>query len=178
MVNNSKKTAVFLVILGISFNVFAQDGDSKDVKRFSFGGALGLLPNGYDGGFEFGFLLFHNTKIDIRNHVYMNSAQIRDGNGADAILFVLDEKISMGNMSQNGLFRSYGYIEGGIGFYENETKKLFKTPLAYNYGFGFGIDIFVRDDTGFLIEGGITNIYVDSQWLFNPKITVGACGYL
>jgi hypothetical protein len=50
-------------------------------------------------------------------------------------------------------------------------------PSPYNFGSGFGLDIFVRDNTSFLIEGSINEHIVDAQWLSMPKITIGARGY-
>jgi hypothetical protein len=162
-----------------SFNAFAQDEKSIDTRRFLFGAALSVLPDGggSGGSFEFGFLLFHNEIRDIRNHIVINSPHIHDDDGVDNEILNINEKISIGGITQNGLFRSYGFIEGGIGFYETESKELFTTPLAYNFGFGFGLDIFIHDTTSFLIEGGINEHIVDTQWLFMPKITIGARVY-
>ncbi|MDR1094979.1 MAG: hypothetical protein LBL31_01175 [Spirochaetaceae bacterium] len=180
MGNNGKKFFLFLLAMGISFNLFAQEGNVSDVKHFSFGAALGFLPDG--GGsasfFEFGLLLFHNEKWDIRNHVFIGGARMHDDDNEDNIIFNLNEKISFGGITRNGLFRPYGFVEGGVGFYETETKKLSEMPLAYNFGFGYGLDIFVRDNTSFLVEVGINEHILDKQWLFMQKITIGARAYL
>jgi hypothetical protein len=88
---------------------------------------------------------------------------MHDADGVKKTIFNLNEKISVGGITRNGLLRPYGFVEGGIGFYETETNELSKMPLAYNFGFGFGLDIFVRDHTSFLIEGGINEHIVDKQ---------------
>jgi hypothetical protein len=67
-----------LFIAGISINIFAQDGNPADVKRLSCGGALSFLPEGggLGGALEFGFLIFHNEKWDIRNYIFMSTVRI------------------------------------------------------------------------------------------------------
>jgi hypothetical protein len=183
MDSNCKKIFLFLLAIGISFNLsalFAQEENSSDVKHFSSGAALSFLPDGGGSGgfFEFGFLIFHNEKWDIRNHVLIGSASMHDDDNVKIIIFNFNEKISIGGITRNGLFRPYGFAEGGVGFYETGTKELFQMPLTYNFGFGFGLDIFVRDSTSFLIEGGVNYHIVDTQWLFMPKITAGVRAYL
>ncbi|MDR1231363.1 MAG: hypothetical protein LBK61_08175 [Spirochaetaceae bacterium] len=177
MINHIKKIFLFLLVAGISFNLFAQEENPPDVSRFSWGTALDYLPEGSGSGacFEFGFLIFHNDKAqwDIRNHVSFGGVRMHDDDGARNIMFYLNEKISSGGITRNGLFRSYGFIEGGVGFYESETKKMSEMPLAYRFGFGFGLDIFIRDDTSFFIESGVNYHIMDAQWLSMPRMTVG-----
>jgi hypothetical protein len=84
------------------------------------------------GFFEFGFLIFHNEKWDIRNHIFIGSVNIYDDDNIKNIIFNINEKITIWAITQNGLFRPYGFFEGGLGLYETKTKKLTQTPLAYN----------------------------------------------
>jgi hypothetical protein len=177
---NGKKFFLLLLVMGVSLNLFAQEENPSDVKGFSFGSAISFLPDGGGSGayFECGFLIFHNEKWDIRNHVFIGAARMYDDDGIKNIVFNLNEKISIGGITQNGLFRPYGFIEGGVGFYETKTKDLFNMPLTYNFGFGFGLDIFIRNDISFLIEGGINEYIMDKQWLFMPRITIGVRSYL
>jgi hypothetical protein len=179
MGNVNKWIFLFLCVMGISFNAFAQDENSMSTKRFSYSGALSFMPDGGGSGIAlgFGFLLSHNEIRDIRNHISINAPHIHDYNGVDNIILNLNEKISVGSITQKGLFRPYGFIEGGIGFYGTETKELFKTPLAYSFGTGFGLDIFIHDTTSFLIEGGIDEHILDTEWIFMLKMTIGTRVY-
>jgi hypothetical protein len=83
MIFNGKMIFLFLCVMGLSINSFAQDGNSTDVKRFSFGGLVSMLPDRGDsaGNLEFGFLLFYNETCDIRNHIYINGTRIHDDDG-------------------------------------------------------------------------------------------------
>jgi hypothetical protein len=179
MDNKGKRIFLFLLAIGVSLNLFAQEENPSDVKPFSFGAALSFLPDGGGSGgfFEFSFLLFHTKRWDIRNHIFIGSARMHDDDQVKNTLFNLNEKISIGEITRNGLFRPYGFVEGGVGFYETETKELSEMSLTGNFGFGFGLDIFVRDTTSFLIEGGVNEHIMDTQWLFMPRITIGVRSY-
>jgi hypothetical protein len=50
MDNNCKKIILFLLAMGISLNLFAQEGNSPDIKHFSLGSALSFLPDGGGSG--------------------------------------------------------------------------------------------------------------------------------
>jgi hypothetical protein len=183
MSNNGKKIFLFLFTVGIFLNLFAlfaQEETPSDVKHLSSGAALGFLPDGGGSGgfFEFGFLIFHNEKWDLRNHVLIGGAHMHDDDNVENFIFNLNEKISIGSITRNGLFRPYGFVEGGVGFYETETKKMFQMPVTYNFGFGFGLDIFVREDTSSFIEGGVNYHMMDTQRLFMPKITFGGRAFI
>jgi hypothetical protein len=86
----------------------------------------------------------------------------------------LYERISGGSITRNGLFRPYGFIEGGVGFYETETKEFFEMPLTFNYG----LDIFIREETSFVIEVALNHYKTDEQWLLLPKMTIAARVYM
>jgi hypothetical protein len=121
--------------------------------------------------------------MDIRNHISLGASSIGDPytHGNDGIrhtMFNLYERISTGSITRNGLFRPYGFIEGGVVFYETETKEFFEMPLTFNYGFGYGLDIFIRKESNFVIEAALNHYKTEEHWLLLPKMTVAARVYM
>ena len=112
------------LIIGIGGVVISQENEA--VPRFGLGGALFLSGGSMDtgGNADFSFLIFHKNALDIRNHLVF-----RGGNFFEGGIMTLSEKISFGGMVA-GDWRSYGYVEGGIGIIANETKGFFEKPLT------------------------------------------------
>jgi hypothetical protein len=188
MIGSVKKGFLFLLVAGISLNLFAQEGSSSEVKRFSFGAGLNISQSGVGSVLEFGFLIFHNERMDIRNHISLGATSIGASyigepytygdDGMKYNMLNLYERISVGSITRNGLFRPYGFIEGGVGFYETETKEILEMPLTFNYGLGYGLDIFVREETSFVIEAAVNRYKTEEHWLFLSKMTVAARVYM
>ena len=167
-------SALLLGVIGLAFNLSAQEEQTAEVKRFFFGGELTVLDQGVSASsVTFGFLLFHNNRWNIRNHIAFSAARIHNKDAQEYDILNLNEKISIGSITRNGLFRYYGYFEGGFGVYGTESKELFTLPLMFHFGLGGGLDIFARDTLSFFIEMGARQYIVDAQWLFKPAITAG-----
>jgi hypothetical protein len=64
-------------------------------------------------------------------------------------------------------------LEGGIGFYSNDSKKLYKTPLAFNFGGGFGLDIFLNKNTSVFIEAGWLEHILNKEFSGGPIFQIG-----
>jgi len=128
--------------------------DIETVPRFSFGGGS-FLTSGfmYGGNADFAFILYHKNNWDIRNHLVF-----RGGYFADGGIISLLEKISFGGILINN-WRTFGYIEGGIGITANKTKSFFEQPFTYSIGGGGGTDIFLTGAMSIFFEvGGLFNI--------------------
>ncbi|MDR0497616.1 MAG: hypothetical protein LBH42_08385 [Treponema sp.] len=152
-------------------SVITLHAQEESIKRFSSGAALffGTIHEGY-GQAEFSFLLFHK-EFDIRNHFVIRSGKIPEGN--DSKIISLAEKISWGGFSGNGLFRMYGFAEGGIGLYGNNGKSMPEIPLAFTVGGGGGLDIFFNESISFCMECGYLGYWLDKEHYGGPVFQIG-----
>jgi hypothetical protein len=172
----------FLIFLGLGLNLFAQEiaQEQPTYNRFYFGAGFSTLMTTGDflGSFDFGFLLYKNEKLNfgIRNAVLFDTGIVRYGR-FENFLFSLSDKIVFESISSNKLFRYYAFIQGGIGVYGNENKAYFDTPIAYNFGFGIGIDFFVQKYTSIFIDYTYLSNVLEYEHSypnsFNPKFTIG-----
>jgi len=159
------------LIIGISAIIIAQE--KEDVPRFSLGGGLFLSSDPMDtgGSADFAFLIFHKNAWDIRNHLVF-----RGGNFSEGGIIMLSEKISIGGMVK-GDWRSYAYIEGGIGITANETKDFFEMPLAFSYGGGGGTDIFLTTALSIYFEAGGLFVKSEDGWNGGSIFQIGWKGW-
>jgi hypothetical protein len=142
--------------------------------KFSFGGGP-FFANYIDGGgfADIGLLIYNKNVLDIRNHFVFRGAGISDNSEG---IFSLSEKISIGGFYENK-FRSYGYIEGGIGLWGNENKNFFEMPLAYTFGGGGGTEIFLMDKFCIYFEAGALIYILEDKWKNGGIFQVGWKGY-
>ena len=159
------------LIIGICGIVIAQE--NKAVPRFGLGGGLFLSSGSMDtgGSADFSFLLFHRNALDIRNHLVFRGGDFSEGG-----IIMLSEKISLGGMVAED-WRSYGYVEGGIGITANETKRFFEKPVAFSFGGGGGTDIFLTTTTSIYFEAGGLFVKSDSGWNGGSIFQIGWKGW-
>ena len=159
------------LIIGIGGVVIAQENEA--VPRFGLGGALFLSGGSMDtgGSADFLFLVFHKNALDIRSHLVF-----RGGNFSEGGIMMLSEKISFGGMIAED-WRSYGYVEGGIGITANETKGFFEKPLAFSFGGGGGTDIFLATSKSIYFEAGGLFIKSDGGWNGGGIFQIGWKGW-
>jgi hypothetical protein len=148
--------------------------ENESVPRFSLGG--GLFLSGGDamdsgGSADFAFLIFHRNILDIRNHL-----SFRGGSFSEGGFMMLSEKISFGGMVAYG-WRSYGYVEGGIGITANETKGFLEKPLAFSFGAGGGTDILLTATASIYFEAGGLFIKSDGKWNGGGIFQIGWKGW-
>jgi hypothetical protein len=156
---------ILFLVVGSIF-LFAQ------TPKFSLGG--GPFFTNYIGGggvADFGFLLFNKNSLDIRNHFVIRGAGFDDGG-----LLSLAEKISIGGLMENK-FRSYGYIEGGIGLWGDKNKGFFGMPVAYTFGGGGGTDIFLHERFSIYFEARALIYVLDDNWKSGGMFQIGWRGY-
>ena len=146
------------LIIGISISVTAQGNES--LLRFSFGGGLFFTSGSMDtgGSADFAFLIYQKNTFDVRNHFVFRGANFLDGG-----IMMITEKISFGGMV-TGDWRSYGYIEGGIGATANKTKGFFEPPFTYSIGGGGGTDLFLTETMSIYFEAGGFFIITNGVW--------------
>jgi hypothetical protein len=164
-----KKFFVIFIILGtiVLTQSFAQ------TQKFSIGGGPFFINYVDGGGFaDIAFLLFNKKSLDIRNHFIFRGAGLAESSG----LFSLSEKLSIGGLLENK-FRSYGYIEGGIGLWGNEDKNFFEMPLAYTFGGGGGTDIFLLEHLSICFEAGALIYVLDNDWKYGGTFQISWKGW-
>jgi len=166
-----KKISILLILGFACAQIFAQENEA--VPRFGLGGGSFLSGGSMNSGgsADFSFLLFHKNVLDIRNHIVFRGGSFSEGG-----IMMLLEKISVGGMI-TGKWRSYGYIEGGIGITANETKKFFEQPFTYSFGGGGGTDLFLWDNLSIFFEAGGLFIVTDRKWINGGIFTIGWKGW-
>jgi hypothetical protein len=165
-----KKIIFYILLSGIvSISAYSQ------VPRFTSAGGLFFTNYTNGGGFgDIGFLIFNRNLLDIRNHLVFRGAGLSESSG----LFSLSDKLSIGQLVEKK-FRSYGYLEGGIGLWGNEKKGFFDSPvLTYTFGAGGGTDIFLYEEYfSIYFEAGALIYALDSEWLHGGMFSIGWKGW-
>jgi hypothetical protein len=174
-----KKKLVFTVFLIVNLVIgsflLADEPSSglEIVPKLSLGGGTFFAHYISGGGFaDFSFLLFNKNHLDLRNHFVLRGAALGDAGG----LLTFSEKLSFGGLVFKK-FRSYGYVEGGIGLWGNDNKKLFGMPLAYSFGGGGGTDIFLGERNSIFFETGCLINILDKEWKSGGVFQIGWKGY-
>jgi hypothetical protein len=167
----------------LGFSVFSQENietiKSSNLGRFSFGFNYVLGPKlDMAIGFEFGFLIFRNNTLDIRDSMLFNSYFITDDNGIKNSTQNLSDKIIIGTGNDFGIVHLYTFLEGGIGFYSNDSKKFWTTPLAYFAGLGVGFEVFAEKYWSYSLDTGIDWHFLDEKIFLFQKFTMGMKFYL
>jgi hypothetical protein len=176
----NKKFLVLALMFLAGITVFSQEQSdetatsSPNPRHFAFGFNFGFGPGfGMNAGAEFEFLIFHNTKLDIRNSIQFNSYLITDDDGIEHFTENLSDKFTLGWINNLGLARPYSYLEGGIGFYSNDSKKFWTTPLAYSAGFGIGLEMFAASNLSFSFDTGLLWQFFDQKAFMSQKFNFG-----
>jgi hypothetical protein len=118
-------------------------------------------PSLVGGHFDFGIVIYKNI-LYIQNNFLLRAGGINVENTKYSV-FTLSEKLIFGRNSATPL-SIYTYLEGGIGIYGNDEKKIFTTPMAYSFGFGGGGEIASEDFGGIYVEVGYLGQKVDVQY--------------
>jgi len=169
----------FLFLILAVFNLYAQE-ELTDLRQnsdkrfnvefgFNFGGEI---KNG--GMIAFGILLYNKGRWNIRSHTGIDSYTLFLPT-EETFIFGITEKITFtGQNSIIGLGRPYGYVNGGICFYENQLKeKLFSNPLWYQVGFGGGVDINIVKNMALFTEFGLVFHFMENEYKWSQILTTG-----
>jgi hypothetical protein len=161
----------------VSFVLFFSVGSIflfAQTPKSSIGGGTFFTNYIGGGGFtDIAFLIFNKDSFDIRNHFILRGASLTEDSSG---FLSLSEKISFGGLVEKK-FRSYGYIEGGVGLWGNENKAFFGTPLAYTFGGGGGTDIFLGEQSSIFFEAGVLIYIFDNDWKQGGMFQIGWRGY-
>ncbi|HCC37637.1 MAG TPA: hypothetical protein DEQ14_08480 [Treponema sp.] len=184
-----KNLCVFVLLFGCGLALFAQEAVQETAqtselrpidKRFVFGiGWSNIQATGdFWGTADFGFLLYKNEKhgFNIRNSIMFDGGTLKS-DGTEYGIYFFSNKLIMESMSHNNLFRYYSFLQGGVGIYANENKDFFSTPVAYNFGIGIGLDIFVEKNTSIFFDYTFLYNSLENKLSFteslHPKFTMG-----
>jgi len=101
----------------------------------------------------FRFVVVSNDKIDIRNQLaFCTGVFIMEDLDVTYYKKTLMDKLSIGIMTREGLFRPYGFLKGGIGTCGKELYTFLENPLIGNVGLGTGLDIFATENWSFFMD--------------------------
>jgi hypothetical protein len=172
-----KKKIAFIVLFGLAFCLFlpadTPSSDLETIPKLTLGGGTFFGNYVYGGGFaDFSFLIFNKNHLDLRNHFVLRGAGLDNEGG----FLTLSEKLSFGGFVVKK-FRSYGYIEGGIGLWGNNNKNFIEMPLVYSFGGGGGTDIFLSKNLSIFFETGCLINIMDQQWKSGGIFQIGWKGY-
>ena len=152
-----KKMIVTLMTMTLLVSVSSQESVPQKDSRFLMSWSMGY--DGHPDVFSrtsvlgIGFILFSNDKAEIRNQIeFCNGTMMMEEPDVKYYKKTLTNKFSFGRLSRNGLFRSYGFLEGRVGTCGEELYKMFDNALIWNLGVGTGLDINVTEKTGFFLE--------------------------
>lgn len=140
-----KKIIISVVILfsGITSLIAMELNDG-----FSTAGLVRFESHQSGGAGEIGFPIFQKEGTSIRNHILF-SGYAYDNGGS----MVLSDKILFGGFFERG-FRSYGFIEGGFGIYNEEGKDSWGEPFYSEFKGGGGVDLYLDNKMSFFVELG------------------------
>ena len=136
----------------ITTNTYADD------SRWNFSGGVFYVHYIDGGGFMDINVIVHNwnstdsrrNSFDFRTHLLF-----RGGGNPERAFFTISPKLSLGQYFSDNLFFCYGYGEGGIGIFNNQYSKFFKMPLAYTFGGGGEIEVYLTKNFSMYFETGI-----------------------
>jgi hypothetical protein len=99
----------------------------------------------------------------------------------------ISDKISVGTITQ-GLFHTYGFLEGGMGTCGLEKSKIFENQLYGSVELGAGLEVLALKHLGFFAEigffGNISELFQNNApayhdgFMMQQKIQLGLRTYL
>lgn len=146
-----KKTIISIIIV---FTVFSGLSALEQNDGFSTGGLVRFESWQSGGAGEIGFPIYRKDGFSIRNHILFSGYGYEAG-GA----MVLSDKVLFGGFTDRG-FRSYGFVEGGFGIFNEEAKNSWGKPFYSEFKGGGGVDLYLDEKMSFFVEmGGGFNSY-------------------
>jgi len=149
-----KKIVIMALMFFIIFTINAYTENSK----WSFSGGAFYVHYVDGGGFmDINAIILNKNSFDIRGHLLF-----RGGGNPDRAFFTFSPKLSFGQYFRDKLFFCYGFAEGGIGIFKNQYSQFDEMPLAYTFGGGGGIEVYLTENFSMYFETGIlANILAD-----------------
>jgi len=173
-----KVMILFIIFLTISFSVFSQENSELNPGRLSFGFNFDFgVKLDMTASIEFGFLLYRSDTIGVRDFISLNVYMLNDKNGLENNILSLSNKIIIDGGNKFSTLNPYTYIEGGIGFFGNDNKELWTTPLTYSVGLGIGLEIFAVKNWSLFFDTGLNWQFINNEKDLIQKFTFGTRFY-
>jgi hypothetical protein len=166
---------VFIFCLSFVCFTVAFAGDILEEKPrngLSLGSIVYLESSKSGGGGELGFPFYRGNSFGIRNFIVVNGYGTHEVESAG--IMSISDKITIGGF-WNNQFRTYGFIEGGFGFFNLKSKGFFKSPFFWEIKGGGGIDIYTSKSFSFFVElgGGFNSVTSDKDVYKDTKLLTG-----
>ena len=156
-----------LLLALVGAGLYAQEGGFTFRPLFSGGGPTATL-HGFGGKGEAAFLFYYNNGLQVGSHFVGRGGSLAvDGEiyGAGS----LSAKISFGGFWPNGVFRSYAFVEGGVGAAGGNSA----VHVVGLFGGGGGIDWLFMERSSFYVEFGYLQHHMNGRLVGGPSISTG-----
>ena len=174
---SGKKWIIAAVFVFVGMNLTANEQGFTFKPLFGGGGGTVVLDGvgGYGiGGIGEFAVLFYNRGLQISSHLVGRGDSIKADTGINYGTGSILGKLSVGGFYPNSIFRSYGFVEGGIGFGGGEET----ATSNILFGGGGGIDIFFHEKSSIYLEVGYLQHYLDNTLIGGVSISIGLRGWL
>ena len=172
-----KKWILVAFFVFIVMNLSAKENGFTFKPLFGGGGGTAVFDGtgGYGlGGMGEFALLFFDRGLQISSHLIGRGDSITPNTGINYGTGSILGKLSFGGFLSNNIFRSYGFVEGGIGFGGGNNT----STSNVLFGGGGGIDLFFHQNGSIYLEVGYLQHYLDSTLIGGVSISIGSRGWL
>ena len=163
-----KKT--ILLALAFAFaaaGLCAQEGGFTFRPLFSGGGPSASLY-GFGGKGEAAFL-FYDSGLQASWHLVGRGGSVNAG-GERYGVGSFGAKLSLGGLWTGGSFRSYAFVEGGLGMAGGN----FGAHMAGLFGGGGGLDWLFAENASLYVELGYMQHHINGKLVGGPSVSIGA----
>ncbi len=176
-----------MFILVFSFGIMSLKAEEPPQRRphifsFSYSACYEAQPDNFSRNsiLGFGVLLFSNKGLNIQNHnTYSTGTMNLENTGGKLYQHLITEKVSIGAMSPDRIFRPYGFVEGRIGWCGPQKFDMYDNPLIIKYGLGTGLDIFALENWSFFMELGFLGNQYQNEFIMQQRFELGVkCHFL
>ncbi len=168
-----RKWIIMAVFAFLSIKLSAKENVFIFKPLFGGGGVTAVFDvvGGYGlGGMGEVSFLFYDKGLQISNHFVGSGDSITTDTGIHYGTGSIMEKLSIGGFFQNNKFRSYAFVEGGIGF--GGGNEVFAMDVLF--GGGGGIDFFFHQRGSIYLEAGyLQHYYWDNNLIGGISISIG-----
>jgi len=178
----SKKAFLFAIGLILGMSLWAEGSDSLSPRRFSVSWSVSM--SGQPDVFSrvsvlgFGLALVATESLDLRNRLtFRNGTMNREDSGEKFYQQAITDKITLGRMTRNGLFRPYGFLEGSIGLSGEAKWEPFDNAKTLGFALGSGCDVFVSDRVSYFTEIGFYGLSRGGSFIPQQGFELGVEGH-
>ena len=171
------KWIIVAILAFIGMNLSANENGFTFKPLFGGGGGTAVFDGvgGYGlGGMGEFAVLFYDRGLQISSHLVGRGDSITADTGINYGTGSILGKFSFGGFLSNNNFRSYGFVEGGVGFGGGNGT----ATSNILFGGGGGIDLFFHQKGSIYLEAGYLQHYLDNTLIGGVSISIGTRGWL